>query len=116
MMASMDRLGTEPDYRYTLANERTLLAYLRTALALDATGVGAVQLLKDVHDHWVRVVIGVLLATAGAVSSAGGYLRWRSNQQAMRTGASVTATRLPVALAAIVTLTSLIAALGIVIK
>jgi putative membrane protein len=31
--------GTEPDYRFTLANERTFLAWIRTALALLAGGV-----------------------------------------------------------------------------
>ena len=31
--------GEEPDYRFTLANERTFLAWLRTALALIAGGV-----------------------------------------------------------------------------
>ena len=31
----------EPDYRFTLANERTYLAYLRTSLACYAGGLSA---------------------------------------------------------------------------
>jgi hypothetical protein len=37
--------GTEPDPRYTFANERTFLAWSRTALALVVAGLGVVQLL-----------------------------------------------------------------------
>ena len=37
-------VGEEPDYRFTLANERTFLAWIRTALALIAGGVALVQL------------------------------------------------------------------------
>ena len=36
---------TEPDVRFTLANERTFLAWNRTALALVVAGLGIVQLL-----------------------------------------------------------------------
>ena len=32
--------GEEPDPRFTLANERTFLAWIRTALALVASGIG----------------------------------------------------------------------------
>ena len=39
--------GSEPDYRFTLANERTFLAWIRTALALAAGGLGAIALLPD---------------------------------------------------------------------
>ena len=41
-------VGEEPDYRFTLANERTFLAWIRTALALVAGGLGAVSLLPDI--------------------------------------------------------------------
>ena len=37
--------GTEPDPRFTFANERTFLAWSRTALALVVAGLGVVQLL-----------------------------------------------------------------------
>lgn len=41
---------SEPDYRFTLANERTFLAWLRTALALLAAAVAVVQLVPGVRD------------------------------------------------------------------
>jgi putative membrane protein len=40
-----DAGGTEPDPRFTFANERTFLAWSRTALALVVAGLGVVQLL-----------------------------------------------------------------------
>jgi putative membrane protein len=103
----------EPDYRFTLANERTLLAYLRTALGLDAAGLAAVQFLTDIGSHWVRVVAGLLLVTAGTVASAGGYLRWRAVQRAMRRSEPLPPAVLPMVLAGIVAITSLIGAVAV---
>ena len=37
----------EPDYRFTLANERTFLAWERTALGLLAAAVAVVQLVPE---------------------------------------------------------------------
>jgi putative membrane protein len=106
----------EPDYRFTLANERTLLAYLRTALALDAAGLAAVQFLTSVGPHWGRALAGLLLAAAGTVASAGGYLRFRENQTAMRRGQPLPAGSLQAALAAIVAITSVVAAIAVVLR
>ena len=38
------RHGHEPDYRFTLANERTFLAWIRTSLGLMAVGLAVAQL------------------------------------------------------------------------
>ena len=40
--------GEEPDYRFTLANERTFLAWVRTALGLLAGG-GFGEVYRAVH-------------------------------------------------------------------
>ncbi len=50
---------TEPDVRFTYANERTFLAWNRTALALIATGVAATQLLPRFHVTWGRRLLGL---------------------------------------------------------
>nr|WP_237742808.1 DUF202 domain-containing protein [Actinopolymorpha alba] len=99
----------EPDYRFTLANERTFLAYLRTALALGAAGVAAMQFLTAVHHEWVRRLIGVVLAVAGIAASAGAYARWRANVKAMRREAPLPPTLMPLGLAAAVLVVSLVA-------
>jgi putative membrane protein len=108
--------GSEPDYRFTLANERTLLAYLRTALALDAAGLAAVQFLTDIGSHWGRALLGVLLAGAGTVAATGGYLRWRAIQHAMRRNAPLPRANLPLLLAVVVALISGVALIGVLIR
>src|SRR3954470_17367229 len=76
----------EPDYRFTLANERTLLAWLRTALALLAAGVGAVQFLPEPGPGWLRTAAGGALGLLSVLASVGGLVRWPRGQRAMRRG------------------------------
>jgi putative membrane protein len=76
----------EPDYRFTLANERTFLAWARTALALLAAGVAVVQLVPQFSVVGARTSVGVVLGLLSVLASAGGVLRWRQVQRAMRRG------------------------------
>lgn len=78
--------GREPDYRFTLANERTLLAWVRTALGLLAAGVAVVHLAPDLGSPAVRHVLGSVLAGLGAVVAVTSTMRWRVVQVAMRRG------------------------------
>jgi len=74
----------EPDVRFTYANERTFLAWNRTALALIATGVAATQLLPQFHVPWGRRILGVPLIALGALVAITSFRQWRANEQAMR--------------------------------
>src|SRR5689334_2905092 len=78
------RLGEEPDYRFSLANERTFLAWIRTALALLAGGVLLDQFSTKLRPPIVVVILAVSLCALAAVLCALGYVRWRSNEIAMR--------------------------------
>jgi putative membrane protein len=98
----------EPDYRFTLANERTYLAYLRTALACYAGGLSAVQFLDLGPDRWPARIIGVVLVTAGIVVTAGAFRRWQQNLTAMRRGSPLPVTRLPLMLGATIAMVGLI--------
>jgi putative membrane protein len=98
----------EPDYRFTLANERTYLAYLRTSLACYAGGLSAVQFLDLGPDRWPARIIGVVLVTAGIVTTAGAFRRWQANLAAMRTGGPLPVTRLPLMLGATIATVGLI--------
>lgn len=102
-------IGHEPDYRFSLANERTFLAYVRTALALDAGGLAIVQFLSDLASPGVRRAAGALLALAGLLTTVHGYWRWRGNQRAMRLGQPLSPTSLPLLLATAMAAASVVA-------
>lgn len=78
------RQGEEPDYRFSLANERTLLAWIRTALALLAGGVLLEQFATHLGPRAVLIGLAVALAALAAVLSGLAYVRWRANEIAMR--------------------------------
>ncbi|HEX6489314.1 MAG TPA: DUF202 domain-containing protein [Candidatus Dormibacteraeota bacterium] len=77
---------TEPDARFTLANERTLLAWTRTALALLAAGLGALQLLPPTSFGLDRRAIAFPLLAAATAVGLLAYPQWRRTDGAMRRG------------------------------
>ena len=78
--------GQDPDYRYSLANERTFLAWIRSALALLAGGVLLVQFATRLSPRSMVVAIGAALAAFAALLSVMAYRQWRANEIAMRHG------------------------------
>jgi putative membrane protein len=78
-------VGEEPDPRFTLANERTFLAWTRTALALLAAGLAVVELLES-EPRGERLVIGVPLMLLAALVAYTSYGRWAAIERAMRLG------------------------------
>lgn len=76
--------GDEPDPRYTLANERTFLAWVRTALAMLAGGV-ALHALGLPETDWIRSTLAVLLVLLGAALTVLAMIRWTRIERAMRT-------------------------------
>ncbi|KAA5832815.1 DUF202 domain-containing protein [Saccharopolyspora hirsuta] len=87
--------GEEPDPRFTLANERTFLAWIRTALALMAGGVG-IEALNAVtgHPNPLRTALAVALLLAGVLCSATAFTRWMTTERALRKGRPLPAPRL----------------------
>jgi putative membrane protein len=89
----------EPDPRFILANERTFLAWSRTAIALIVGGLGIVQLLPPFAGvPWGRHAIGVPLIVLGGAMAAAGYWEWTRNQAALRRGAPLPRSVLPLIL------------------
>jgi inner membrane protein YidH len=76
--------GRTPDYRFTLANERTFLAWIRTALAILAAGVAVVELAPEFGLSVGRHLVGVALLALGTTVASGAYGHWRRNERAMR--------------------------------
>ncbi|HEX6954413.1 MAG TPA: DUF202 domain-containing protein [Agromyces sp.] len=83
---SWQQEGQDPDYRFTLANERTFLAWIRTALALIAGGVLLHQFATGLEPRIVLVVVAVGLGVVSTALSVIAYTRWRANEIAMRHG------------------------------
>jgi putative membrane protein len=81
----LEEVGRPPDPRFTLANERTFLAWIRTTLALLAAGLAVVEFLHSQRSG-VRLAIGVPLMVLGAVVSARAYARWETVERALRLG------------------------------
>ncbi|WP_285599812.1 DUF202 domain-containing protein [Kineosporia sp. NBRC 101731] len=75
--------GEAPDPRFTLANERTFLAWIRTSLGLIAGGIGADAFLTDVPDLQRELLSSLLLLMGGALAVAA-YRRWWASERAMR--------------------------------
>lgn len=100
--------GVEPDYRFTLANERTFLAWVRTALGLLAGGV-AVRELVEFEIAGARTLLALLAIAGSAVLAGGGYLRWLGVQRAVRRGEPLPSARLVPVVAAGVLLVAVVA-------
>ncbi len=88
-------VGSDPDYRFTLANERTFLAWLRTGLALLAGAVALAGLIHDFGPRALRVVITVMLLALSLVVTIGAYVRWDRAERALRENRSLPTDPLP---------------------
>ncbi|MFG1237717.1 DUF202 domain-containing protein [Xanthobacter autotrophicus DSM 597] len=81
--------GSRPDYRFSLANERTFLAWIRTALALIAGAVGIDQFASHLGPLPLRLGLALILFVAGGVLGGMAYPRWVRAEQAMRNDADL---------------------------
>lgn len=80
--------GSDPDYRFSFANERTLLAWLRTALALLAAGVALHAFDTGMRESVERLISSALLL-AGVLVAGSSWVRWARSERAMREGDSL---------------------------
>jgi inner membrane protein YidH len=106
----------EPDYRFSLANERTLLAWVRTALALDVAGLGVVRFAPELGIPGGRELVGGILVLLGAVTAWSGYRRFLATDRAMRSGDPLPAHAAPRVLAAALAAISLAILILLVVK
>ncbi|WP_084262795.1 YidH family protein [Actinomadura formosensis] len=94
--ASQEPPEGEPDARFTFANERTFLAWNRTALALIVAGLAIVQLLPPFTGVPAgRHMLAVPLIVFGALVSIGSFVEWGRNQRALRRGEPLPRSPLP---------------------
>jgi putative membrane protein len=76
---------TPPDPRFRLANERTLLSWMRVALALLAVGTTA-GTVAHITPRWLHALVAIVPILLGLAAALLGYSRWSRLDEAMRTG------------------------------
>lgn len=87
LSARVLRGGSEPDPRFTLANERTFLAWIRTSLAMLAGGIAVEAFTADVFGPELRKTVSVLLLTLALLVGGGSFFRWLNLERATRRSA-----------------------------
>ena len=105
--AAPDAPAPEPDVQLSFANERTFLAWERTALGLITAGLAITQLLPSFDFPGGRRLIGLPLIGLGIVIAAVSYWEWRRNQDAIRDDRPLPSSRLPLIVAVVVSLVAL---------
>ncbi|MET9514123.1 DUF202 domain-containing protein [Streptomyces sp. NPDC002994] len=99
--------GETPDYRFSLANERTFLAWIRTALALIGGGFAVDQFLPGLA--WgVRAGMALGLLAAGVLCALRAVNHWVRCEQAMRRGDDLPVTRFPTVLSLVVAVVAVV--------
>jgi len=96
------RIGKTPDYRFSLANERTFLAWIRTGLALVGGGLAVAAFLPRLHWTGVRETIAIVLMVLGAAVALRAVDHWSRSERAMRLGEPLPQSPFPTILALLV--------------
>lgn len=103
----------EPDYRMSLALERTFLAYLRTGLALLAAGVAVAGAFPEAGAPGLRRALGLALVLVGGTVLASARPHWVATDRAMRRGEPIPLSRVTSSLAWVLVLAAVAA--GVVV-
>lgn len=106
--------GSDPDARFTLANERTFLAWTRTSLALIAGGVALEVLGLDLHPT-LRVTASLLLIVAGTVVPILSWFEWMATERALRRAQPLPRSPLGLVVAAVVVVVGALVLLSVLL-
>ena len=107
--------GEEPDPRFSLANERTFLAWIRTSLALLAAGV-ALEGLDLALQPGLRFAASVVLVVLGLLTPLQAWRGWARDERAMRRREPLASPALASPLTVGVVLAGLLVLAGLVLR
>ncbi|RDI53415.1 YidH family protein [Nocardia mexicana] len=116
MTSDTDDENTDIDYRFTLANERTFLAWIRTALGLLAGGVAVHTLVQPFHHTGLRRALALSCIVLAVVLSVGAYTHWRDVQRRMQRGEPLANTVMVPLLAVGIAAVSVLAAVAVLYR
>lgn len=109
--------GREPDARFSLANERTYLAWIRTSLGFLAAGVAVATIARFGATMRIEVrLTALLLIICGLVCAVGGFRRWTRQERAIRLGEPLPSTPAIPFVAAVLVLVALTGVIVIVLQ
>ena len=109
-------VGRTPDYRFSLANERTFLAWIRTGLALIAGGLACAQFLPPLSVAHLREIIAIALLLLGALVALRAVDHWARTERAMRLGQELPGSKFPAILAIIVAAGALLLVIAVLLR
>ncbi|NIH69154.1 YidH family protein [Modestobacter marinus] len=107
--------GEEPDPRFSLANERTFLAWMRTSLALLAAGV-ALEALDLPIAEGVRLASALVFIVLGLLAPVQAWAGWVATERAMRQSRPLPSPRLGLLTAVGVTAAGLLVLIGLLLR
>ena len=113
--AGLYRVGSEPDPRFTLANERTFLAWIRTSLAFIAAGVALEALVPGLQPGF-RLAASIVLVVTGIGTPIQAWLGWMSIERALREGRPLPSPALALPVAVSVLVVGVLVGLGFLLK
>ncbi|GAA3727197.1 DUF202 domain-containing protein [Plantactinospora mayteni] len=109
-------VGETPDYRFSLANERTFLAWLRTGLALIAGGLAVAQFLPPMPVPHLREALAVALLLLGGTVAVRAVDHWARTERAIRLGHELPASRFPAVLALLIGLGAVLLVVAVLVQ
>lgn len=107
--------GTEPDARFTLANERTFLAWIGTSLALISVGVALESLALDLQPGF-RLAASLVLMVAGLASPVQAWFGWMGVERSLRLGRPLPPSLVAPPLAVAVAVAGVLVVLAVVLR
>jgi putative membrane protein len=107
--------GADPDPRFSLANERTFLAWIRTGLGLIALGVGVATFVSTQMAKGVSILLAAGLVLLGGAVAAASWFRWLRVERSMRRGEGIPPSRMAPVLAFAIAVLALLSIVGVVL-
>lgn len=107
-------VGRDPDPRFSLANERTFLSWIRTSLAFVAAGVALEAVELPMNDA-ARVVATVVFLLLAVIVPGYAWFQWVRNERHLRRGEPLNPPHLGLVIAVLLFVAVISLAVGLIL-